>query len=936
MPERNYRAPDFGVRDTRQVTGSQIAQSDNRVNTPISSGDTQWQDKLLTQLSQQGGQLLNKMADVEYSNLYLEGQAKVGLIESEAEIQGNPLTRDWEVAGYRDTVGKLALADAEAKFGVDLKELRGEPPEKFHAYLSERRNKLMPGIASMSREARASVAGQMLLQDRAATQQYTKERAKFIIDTKQQAISTQAGTAMGALQQAQIQENPEGLSSGFVEQLRSTAGMLEGSVWRDSSLPTDVKRNLTFEALSHALSKDVVSLYDYITQNPIADATGGTSTLFARLDGEQQIKLSNQYREAMARTSDVRGFTRLAQVADVESQIGNNVYTGTYGELTGMLLPMVRNKTIQGERAATLVKKFLDMQYTSERSGSIGDAWARGDDNALNGYKANDAEGMRAYEDVLNRNNVPNDKRVGLWMAAGMNGRDGGFTKVGEALGVSLRQMRRPDGTVLPQHVENVRAINQYLAGIEGPGQNNARTRVLAGLGEADRMLAERVFAGVNDTKYTYDDAMARALDLETKEAALTPGKSAAIGQASSAKVQGEIDAIGSRGWATTFLSGVRSLFGGAGGRAASASNVIQPETRAFEDFMGDSPTTTFYVEQSRAEVTAEAKNVLLARPYASPQEAINVAKANVAARAIEVPDQGVIFMPKNSDLLQTYGVGPGNQAVIGKAIGEVLKTRVGMQGVKEDSRWALMFSNGRLFAQEYVKGVAQGNGDFIQPEAIRTKITEMTNAEQKRAEERHGAGKTVKIDGVTLSYNGTNTSGIPADWMFELRNNLVTNEGVRATPYTDLSGKLDKAGKPIMTVGVGVSSHNPNYPKVGPDGKVSDAAIQQSFATATDAVASVGRIEANRAAVNNKAGFALMAELAYQSGEGFMTQKNSVGDEYRELRNALRAKNATAATEAFKKTAAWRYSADSKDATKLTPRRKHYLNLINTSLKGY
>jgi len=94
---------------------------------------------MLSQFARQGAEHLDKMADIEFSNLYLEGQAAAGVVESEAELQGNSLTRDWKVAGYRDTMGKLALADSEAKFNLDIKKLREGNPEDLQSYLAKRR-----------------------------------------------------------------------------------------------------------------------------------------------------------------------------------------------------------------------------------------------------------------------------------------------------------------------------------------------------------------------------------------------------------------------------------------------------------------------------------------------------------------------------------------------------------------------------------------------------------------------------------------------------------------------------------------------------------------------------------------------------------------------------------------------------------------------------
>lgn len=84
---------------------------------------------MLESLGNQASGVLGKMADIEFSNLYLEGQAQAGVIESEEELQGNQPIRDWKVAGYRDTMGKLALADIEAQLATDIGKLRESTEE---------------------------------------------------------------------------------------------------------------------------------------------------------------------------------------------------------------------------------------------------------------------------------------------------------------------------------------------------------------------------------------------------------------------------------------------------------------------------------------------------------------------------------------------------------------------------------------------------------------------------------------------------------------------------------------------------------------------------------------------------------------------------------------------------------------------------------------
>lgn len=925
--QRQYQAPEFRVRDTREFQHVQVAAADTRVAPPLVVGDDSWRDKMLEQLGGNAANMLNKMADIEFSNLYLEGQAKAGVIESEEELQGNPLTRDWQVAGYRDTMGKLALADTEAQFAVDIAKLREKGPEEIQAYLATRREKLMPALGGMSREARAAAAGQLLLQDRAATKTWTTEHAKFIIEQKSQAVHTQWNTSLRTLGNAQIKKQLGELQDkDYNEQLRSTVGTMVQSVWMDGSLPQGVKQQLTFEMLQNALTNDSVDLYDFVASNAIPDGSGGASTLMSRLTGEQQGKVANAYHEAQSRTRDARNMAVAAQVANLEEQIDNDAYTGTYEDLTGMLDPMLVSKGITGERRQGIINKFLDKQYKGEQNSALAELYLRGDLNGIFSAGKEQTDGLKALDAMLTRRKASPEQRLNAYLQSGLNGMDGGFKKAGEVLGTALRQVRSPDGTVLPQHLGTVRTINNAVRQAEERGQTGIRVALLSGLAEGDRMFAERVFAQV-DGGASYDEAVLEATDTEAKEAQLTPAVKAAQTQQVAKAVTAEIAALESRGVLSSTWTWAKSIFSS----DAASDLQLRPWSGVGDrdGWFSDGPTVQFYTQRVREELSNEANHVLLQSPGASADQVISVAKANVAARTISTRF-GPLTMPRNVKLEDAFGVGKGNQAAIGPALDAMLKE------TKEDANWQLAFVNGRLFAQEVDRtGQRVGTGTYLNPKDIGTKIKQMTDAEQEKANNVFGSGRRVQQDGVTVQFNGLNTAGVPATWMMGFRDNLVNHEGIRAKPYQDLSGAKDTKGNPIMTVGVGVSSHNPRYPKVQPDGSVKVEDIRRSFVEASNDAAIAGSKVARDLGRHDQPTFMLMSELAYQSGTAFMSQQNKTGERYREFANVLKTGNVEAAQEAFKRTAAWYYSADPKNRDKITPRQQNYLRLIQLALKG-
>ena len=928
MVTRQYDAPEFQLRDTRVFKQPQVAAADTRAVTPLIAGDGDWKDRLLQTFGGTVMKALDKSIDIELQDAYLEGQAAAGVVESEAELQGNLLTRDWKVAGYRDTMGKLALADAEAKFALDLKELRQKDPEELQNYLTKRRGELTPMLNSMSREARAAAAGQLLLQDRAATKAYTTERYKFIVEQKSQAVHTQNAVSMRNMHVAQTQyalgDMPR---EDYLEQIRKTAGTMVQSVWADSSLPREIKQQLSTEILQSALANDSVDLYDYLAANPIGDHEG--TTIVARLSGEQQVKVANAYRGARERAKDAYNLSAAAEISKLEAQIDTKTYDGDVDMLDKQLRPMVVAKQITLEKYTSLRSKFLEQQYTGEQDSSLAEMYIRGDRNAILNAGSSETDAAKAVEKRLARAGVAPEQRLSLYLAAGMNGMPSGFKSAGEMLSTALRQARSPDGTALPQNLRIVENVGDVLLRARQAGQSDAQVALLSGLPEKDRVFASQVFSRAMSGA-SYDEAIAKATEMELADSKLTPAVRVAQSTQTANKAAEEIRKLDSRGIISSVWVGAKAAFSS----EAAADSVLRPKSMmTFKDgVFSDGPTVQFYAEQVRAAIGTRAEELLSLRPSLSPDEVVSAAKADVAASTISTR-YGPIPLPVGTRLETVFGIGESNVNLVGPALNEMLHE------TKPDANWQIAFTNGRMFAQEFDReGNRVGTGKFIEPTLIRSKVEELNKRRQGKAEEIFGLGRTVQSGDVSLKYNGLNTAGVPATWMMRFRNNLVANEGVRGTAYDDETGKPVPAGqkpKGRLTVGVGVAEGSPYFPKLKADGTVDPKDLHDSYANASNAAAVVGARLARESGRNNEHMFALMSELAYHSGTSFMSQTNRVGERYREFSAALRGTDVAAAQQAFTRTAAWYASRDRDDPKKVSKRQTHYLALIKQAMTG-
>lgn len=933
MPSNQYQAPQFDVADTRQLKQGTI-EGPGRQYQQITYGDESWRARLFEQLGGQASALLNKAADINYSNLYLEGQAAAGVVASEEELQGSPLTRDWKVAGYRDTMGQLALADTEAQFAADLPSLREKPPEELKKYLAARRDEVMPGFAGMSHQARAAAIGQLLLQDRAAIQTHGSAHTAFLIDEQKQAITTGWSTSLKLLGAAQTEVRAGNLKPAvFEKQLESTAGKIVGSVWLNPRLPEDVRQNLTFEMIRSTLANDSVELYDYITQTEMPDENGGGSTLLSRLDGKQQQQLANGYREAMSRTNDQRNLAQLMQVEALDSQIEAEQFTGTYDDIVEFVEPLVARKVITGERAAGLTGKFLKKQYDAEEGRVGAECAMRGDMQCLRMQGMTEEDGVKAIAANLVKRKADPATWLNTYLQAGKNGLPGGFKEAGKILSSSLRQIRSEDGTVLPQHMQTFKAIDTAITAAKTNGNMNAREAVLSGLPEEDRMFASRIFAMVGDGQ-TLDYAVGKATDEEAREKAMSPSVRAATAAQTGKAVASAIAEIEPMNVLERVWSHGKAIFSG---DAAAKLAISVDSSFGFRDgLFGDSPVVQKYADVARARLEDAASRYMLANPTAKPDAVMSAALADTMANTVQ-SRHGPIILPAGTDMARTFGVSQANVAAVGPGIDRMLKE------TKDDARWFVEFTHRGVFAQEYDRdGNPIGNGSYLDPKEVRKAVQAEMQEKQDKANFRYGKGKAVTKDGSTIKFNGNNTAAVSNGWMLEFRENLVQGEGIRDTPYEDQTGKKDQFGRPIKTVGIGVASHNPRYPQPGPDGKVSQEAIRKSFLLASDDAAVAGRRAARGIGMdNNRHAFLLMSELAYQSGTSFHSAKDKSGkftrtaQTYQTFLMALKSKDAAAAKAAFQQTAAWYWSADRKQPNVVTDRQKHYLQLIDKTING-
>lgn len=921
MVTRTYNAPQFRGQDQRTVQQSQVQGSGVRDTRPISVDGSAWMTNALQSLGGTAVQALNKMGEMHRANQYLEGAAQAGIIESEDELQADQTTRDWAVAGYRDTMGKLKLADAQAQFAIDIKQLREKGPEELQDYLRKRRNDMMPQLSSMSREARSSATGQMLLADRQATSTWKAEHTAFIIDQRVQSYQVPFAAALqdytnNARKLAVGEITPEAMASS-----RDSLGAVMFSARMDPSLPRDVQNTVIGSMLQQSLSEDAVGMYEYLKDTELAPIDGSKGTLVSQLPQDVQLKLSNQYRDAYKRSADQRNLARTLEFAHLDVQLDkeNFTYPGTLQDLRVLTDRAVVNGEMTAQRQQSLYEKFLEGSAARESGTALVSAYTSGNLRGIQGSGKSLEQATTAVRKSLDTQGATLQQRFDTWFTSGSNGMPKAYQMAGEELGVTLRAiMSDTDGQVLNQHRELFAHVQGSLTKEKSKGHTYVVADLLSGLpDDGTRVGLQRVLSELENGA-SVDAAFKSARATVEREQSMTPAARAALSATKYTDLVTSVNGLEPRGFFNTLA--LKAQFWSDTARAELA---IRPESgmNSRDGWFSDTSAVQAYTRAMRESVLIEAGRVHESNPMLSADEVMQNAMGNVMGRTINT-SHGPVFLPGGSSVEQITGVRGGNVAAIGDAISGMLVTS------KEDSRYVVQFDNGRILASEYDRKGNELHSFYLKPEDIQTRIANDTRAEQERNSEVYGNGTLFKEKGVDFRYNGENTAGVNQEVAHRFRMNLTRNEGFLPKVVNDVGGRINpNTGKPVRTVGVGISDTNDFFPKnVLPDGSVAPADHERAFKQASNAALEVGeRTQRQFNLQGNDNALLLFSEFAYQAGSGFISRKDTVGDTYRELAANIKVKNYDAALKALEESSVWRYSGET--------RKMHYKRLLQSAI---
>lgn len=905
------------AKDTRRVTQASIAAGNVQPDRVIEVGNKDaWRANLVGSITGLVNQVASKAVDLDTQEQFLSGVAAAERGDVEESLQGNALTRDWAVAGHRTTMTQMKLADQKARLAQDMNWLRERSPEEFQNYIGSQRAEALPIINSLPLETRNSLVPQYALSERAAISAHGVAHAGFIREEIMSTRSAQFNGAANALDSARELNDP----ATYQKAVEDTAGHVFG-MWASSNLREEDKTQMTQEFFEHLLAGKHIAAVDYLRNTQMPDAIdaegqpvmkgGYPTTVFSRLPMKNQEKIGAAYYKAREATAAIANTDFIDRLALEEAAMTDGNSALDYSQVVQFADTAMRMGIYKSaDQRSSLIQKWA--RGKQKQDASIGGAQAYlSNDNAYlvkNGIQIKDARD--AARAVLSQKPLP-DALQTLSEAGDRKNMDA-YKLVGEFSNASVAALADPTGKMSLEHGAVVVKLHSLLDGYEANDNPLGASNLLAGLTPENSLRLQRLRM-LKSEHVTGQEAVTRLLKMEAEETKMTP-QDRAVRAGLSKQVDMEyVQSIGDMGWFSAIGSRIGSIF------SEGSRTKLALEGRS--GILATQDGTSKQVENVRGHYLGEIKSAV-SEEFSSmdisglnlPKEArLERAQANVMRRLVETP-HGALVLPKGKTVQSYFGV---EAAVPAEAVAEAIGKTIVPQ--TEGGRFTMTAMFNRVAITEYDRNGVEvpGGKRELDPKSIRSTIMERREAAVKTTMLHVGDGVEYSKDGIQFRYNGENAAGASPKDMLEFRNTLVKHEGVKNMAYSDKSNETRTDGKMVSTVGVGISTTNPQYyPKVDASGKVTNGQIAESFRGASNAAAvQAVSMQDKLGLTGNSDAFKLLAELSYQ-GMG------NTGKFLAALRN-----RDEGALDALKKTRAYELAHPE--------RRKHYESLTNKILKG-
>lgn len=898
-------AVDYNLRaqDTRRMSSPTVAAGNVRADHITQVGDQNWRSNLLGNLVQFGTGIASKLVDNATTNAYLKGSADAAAGKAEEELQSDPFTKDWQTAGFRDTMGRVKQAEADAQLEQDMPRLRTQSPAEMAAYLDAQRSDLLPALAGMSGEARSKMIPNMAIRDQAAISKHKGLHQQHIWDVQGKGFT--APITQGLNDLTSIREMRLG-GEAYQDAEKKVVGRLLDM--RISSLPTAQKDALTLELLEFSLANQHLGLYQALSKKLTPDTVNADGTfssdskltVLEQLPVPVQEKLSKAYVKAKEATQTIANQDYFDTFNSQLWSLKNGVSTLDYDQVRA-IADAGTMIGLSPEKRDSLFSAYYESEHKKGGNLRYAQAWMTNQTNTLFSDGKTVADGRTAAIDTILKGKTVPEQLLALGSAIDYGNTDA--AKVfGERIAPSIASLAVSDGKITPEHNQNLDTM--YKLFDSAKGNSIMMAALSAGIPEELQARVDRLRA-LHASGQTGAPAVARMLEMEKAEAGMSKQEKAVASRGIAEEDQKYLNKIGNEGWLSRTVDSVVGLH--------SRDSAVRADMELRGVMPDASPDTRAIVRDSAIRTyktgMREEMQELANRGMTGDSESRAViAMGQLMRRSVRAGEMPII-LPKGSTPHKYFETDPATPVdMIDKALGNRIKPTA--DGGYMD---VTATATGLAYQEWDRNGVSvPTNAGMLSPSTIRDDVKALHTQKLKPTIEEVGEGVTYKDKNIEFKYNGVNTAGVSTKDMLAFRKTMVEQEGVKTIAYEDLSGKLKPDGTRVRTVGVGVSETNPeHFPKLDASGRVTPDQLVTSFKGATNAAAkrAVGIQEA--LGLPNSAAFQLFAGLSYQ-GLGQVYERKDKGVPFAK---AMQSKDKVEAIAALKQTTAYKMSQHRRQA---------------------
>lgn len=830
--------------------------------TPVPTGQL---DPVVAALFNVGMKVSDALIEQQQQQAYLDGALAVGTVESEDQLETNLLTRAWTRAGYRDTVGRLALADYEATISKDMTKLREMGPAQMQAYLQGKRRELQPVLQSMSQEARKQLFSQLVTSERASMAAHHKAHGEFIVQKTMQGHSARASV----LNRKMFDTGGPG-SPGYQEAATALAAYVYGDIW-NGSLPTDAKVKLVQEIIESNMAQGDVALYDFAQQATTLTPDGEEITIWDAMPPAVQAELAGKYNTALGKHDyriNQNWWQKFEAVQDTLRQPGSN--KPSFNTYYGLLREGVQARAISPEKMLSLADSYAKGLLDDSNKFDLTRAVATGQFGVI---AASGESLSKANNTFIQTTLEEHGGNLALALptlirTANDHGNTDLMNKVGEYARTSIQALIDTTGDTPPsqEQLQVLSTITGLIDEAQGQGMRSRELAYFSGMTDNQKDFMLTVMEHTRNGSDP-ETAVRRTREQFDELKRLSPQEL----QARRIKLDKEsrelFDDLQTRGYFANVGGMVGELFS----QQIAANRGISTTT-----FMGwsDSQLDGVY-SRLNDELRFEFGELSRSLTHLSPEALAKKAVMNVSSRIFKLDDgKGVMFIPRNADMHSVFNApAVANKELITKAVSQVINTAPELQGL-DDMKYRVDVRDGKMTVQVFDPDGEAVMGTTLDTAAVYgvgERTQELIREEDRYANEVVGTGRVAKDPntGATMNFNGQNGVGIRMENALEIRQSLYDFEGYRSKPY------LDSEGNETVGVGFYSSKYKPKATDYDANGNLKPEVAQYLFYKASeDAMRSAQVAIQRNGLVADVDAQKLLANIAYHAGPAFHSKE--------------------------------------------------------------